>query len=523
MASIEVANLSYALPGGRALFSDVSFRVPAGAHVALVGVNGVGKTTLLRILAGDLAPTEGVARVDGRVGVMRQFVATDPATTIRAFLIAQAPARLRQAAEALKDAEASAAAGRDDGTRYAEALAAWGEAGGYDAEVLWDTCTTIALGKPFDEVATRPVSTLSGGEQKRLALETLFRCDAGVLLLDEPDNFLDIPGKRWLEDKLNESRRTILFVSHDRALLANTAHKIVTVEAEDGWTHHDGYATYATARAARLARIEEEHRRFREEKERLTAAMKEFKRRAAVNDKFATKAQAMEKRIERFARDHAPRRRVRRQHVRMNIEGGRSGKLVVTLENFAIPGLVAPFSTEIRFGERVGIVGPNGAGKSHFLRLLAGEPIRHEGEWRLGARVTPSLFSQTHDRPDLDGAPIASVLLADGVERSRAMAALKRYELHGAAETPFSVLSGGQQARFQLLLIELASPTMLLLDEPTDNLDVDSAEALEAGLETYEGTVVAVTHDRWLMQLLDRFLVFGREGKVRETLESPYL
>jgi ATPase subunit of ABC transporter with duplicated ATPase domains len=155
--------------------------------------------------------------------------------------------------------------------------------------------------------------------------------------------------------------------------------------------------------------------------------------------------------------------------------------------------------------------------------LLAGEVIDHRGEWSLGARVTPGLFSQTHDHPELRDVELLEVMSRSGLRIEQAMPALKRYELHGAARTPFSVLSGGQQARFQILMLEMASPTMLLLDEPTDNLDVDSAEALEQGLAGYEGTVVTVTHDRWFMRAMDRFLVFGSDGSVQERIESPYL
>jgi ATPase subunit of ABC transporter with duplicated ATPase domains len=168
------------------------------------------------------------------------------------------------------------------------------------------------------------------------------------------------------------------------------------------------------------------------------------------------------------------------------------------------------------------VIGPNGSGKSHFLRLLAGEPIAHEGEWMLGARVEPALFAQLHDRPDIGDRPIVEVLLKRGLERSRAHSALRRYELDRAAQNPFELLSGGQQARFQILLMELDSPTMLLLDEPTDNLDVASADALEAALARYEGTVLAVTHDRWFMRNLDRFLFFDEDGSVHELLASPY-
>jgi ATPase subunit of ABC transporter with duplicated ATPase domains len=195
---------------------------------------------------------------------------------------------------------------------------------------------------------------------------------------------------------------------------------------------------------------------------------------------------------------------------------------VFRARGLTIAGIVGPFDAEVRFGERIGVIGPNGTGKSHVLRLLAGEPIAHEGEWMLGARVDPSLFAQLHDRPDIGDTAILEVLLRRGLDRTRAMSALRRYELDVAAQNPFELLSGGQQARLQILLMEIDSPTMLLLDEPTDNLDVASADALELALAAYEGTVVAVTHDRWFMRLMDRFLSFDEDGGVRELLASPY-
>ena len=522
--AIEVQNLSFALPGGRLLFEGANLRVPDGMHAALVGANGTGKTTLLRLIAGEDKQLAGSIQYDGRLGYMRQFIGTlGDDTTIRDFLVALSPPRLREADAELRASErvVQGAHGSKAQMRYADALALWGEAGGYEAEVLWNTCCTAALGKNLDEVGSRLITTLSGGEQKRLALESFFRSDADVLLLDEPDNFLDIPGKRWLENMMNASTKTMLFVSHDRALLNETSHRVVTLEGRGTWTHPGSFQTYQEARGGRVARIEEERRRYREEHKRLVSAMKEFKRRAALNDKFATKARSMEKRIARFEVSNAPRERPEEQDIKMSLGGGRSGKIAVRMRELSIPGLVEPFSTEILFGERVAVLGPNGTGKSHFIKLLGGEPISHEGEWKLGARVTPGLFSQLHERPDLVGKPIIEVLQHRGMALGPAMAALRRYELGDSDATPFPLLSGGQQARFQLLLIELDKPTLLLLDEPTDNLDIDSAEALEEGLLRYEGTVVAVTHDRWFMQLFDRFLLFEGDGRVRESLDLP--
>jgi ATPase subunit of ABC transporter with duplicated ATPase domains len=508
------------------LFDGVSFRVPDGQHVSLVGANGAGKTTLLRLIAGRLPLQEGHIHVDGSLGFMQQFVAASPeAADIRSFVLAYAPPAVQAAANDVARFEQRMHHSGDQKTqlRYATALNRWGEAGGYDAEVLWDTCTTAALGKRFEDVAERPLRTLSGGEQKRLALEVLFRSEFDVLLLDEPDNFLDIPSKRWLETLINDSRKTIFYVSHDRTLLAKTSSRVVTLEGHGAWVHEDSFESYVAARGRRIERIADERRRFQEERDRLYESMKELKRRAAISDANAKRAKAAETKLRRFEETTIVRERPQEQNVRMHLRGGRTGKIVLRTEGLSFPALVEPFSIEIWFGERIGVVGPNGSGKSHFLRLLSGEQIAHAGAWRLGARVEPSLFHQTHERPELADIALRDIISKKGFDLSTAMSRLKRYELQSVASNPFSLLSGGQQARFQILLMELESPTMLLLDQPTDNLDIDSAEALEDALDRYEGTVVAVTHDRWFMQQLDRFLVFEADGRVREELVSPYL
>ncbi|GFJ78981.1 hypothetical protein Phou_031610 [Phytohabitans houttuyneae] len=230
---VDVAGVGYVLPDGRELFNDVSFRVGEGAKVALVGPNGAGKTTLLRMVAGDLPVVSGAVARAGGLGVMRQFIGMiGDDTPLRELALSLAPPPLRAAGERLAAAEAAVHEDPSDRKQiaYANALAAWGEAGGYDAEVLFDTVATLVLGKPWDEVRERPVRTLSGGQQKRFALELLLRGTDEVLLLDEPDNFLDVPGKRWLEERLRESTKSVLYVSHDRELLANTADRVVAVE-----------------------------------------------------------------------------------------------------------------------------------------------------------------------------------------------------------------------------------------------------------------------------------------------------
>jgi ATPase subunit of ABC transporter with duplicated ATPase domains len=525
MGHLEAAHVDYYLPDGRALLSDVSFRVGDGSTVALVGPNGAGKTTLLRLLSGDLRPHDGTVTSSGGLGVMPQFIGSvRDERTVRDLLISVAPPRIRDAALAVDAAEELLLTVDDEAAhmRYAQALSDWTEARGYEAETLWDVCTTAALGLPFDKARWRLVRTLSGGEQKRLVLEALLRGPDEVLLLDEPDNYLDVPGKRWLEDRLRESRKTILFVSHDRELLARVAEKIVSVEpgpaGSDAWVHGGGFGTYHEARQERFARYEELKRRWEEKHAQLKRLVLDMRQYAARSDEMASRYKAAKTRLRKFEEAGPPPEPPRRQDIRMRLTGGRTGVRAFTFEGLELTGLMKPFSLEIFFGERVAVLGSNGSGKSYFLRLLAGDDVAHTGGWKRGARVVPGHFAQTHAHPELHGRTLLDILWsAHAKDRGAAMAVLRRYELERQGEQVFDKLSGGQQARFQILRLELAGSTALLLDEPTDNLDLESAEALQDALASYEGTVLAVTHDRWFANSFDRYLVFGTDGNVRET------
>ncbi|MCZ7458561.1 ABC-F family ATP-binding cassette domain-containing protein [Streptomyces sp. WMMC940] len=552
MGHLEAAHLEYFLPDGRVLLGDVSFRVGEGSVVALVGANGAGKTTLLRLLSGELRPHGGTVSVSGGLGVMPQFVGSVGAPpvpggprgrderTVRDLLVSVAPPRIRDAARAVDEAEhrmgirgcppEDQPTSVDDEAaqmRYAQALSDWAEVQGYEAETVWDMCTTAALGVPYEKAQWRLVSTLSGGEQKRLVLEALLRGPDEVLLLDEPDNYLDVPGKRWLEDRLRETRKTVLFVSHDRELLATAAQKIVAVEpgpaGSDVWVHGGGFGTFHEARRERFARFEELKRRWEEEHARLKALVHKLRQQAAISPDMASRYRAMQTRFRKFEEAGPPPEPPREQDIRMRLRGGRTGVRAVTCEDLELTGLMKPFSLEVFYGERVAVLGSNGSGKSHFLRLLAGEDVAHTGTWKLGARVVPGHFAQTHAHPELLGRTLVDILWTEHAkDRGGAMSALRRYELERQGDQTFDRLSGGQQARFQILLLELRGATALLLDEPTDNLDLESAEALQEGLEAYEGTVLAVTHDRWFARSFDRFLVFGSDGAVREAPEPVW-
>lgn len=547
---VDVSGVRYELPDGRVLLDDVGFRVGDGAKVALVGANGAGKTTLLRIVTGDLVPHAGAVTRSGGLGVMRQFVGHGGIDeTVADLLLSVAPPRVQAAARAVDECELALMETDDEATqmRYAEALSEYADAGGYDLEVTWDTCTVASMGLPYDRAKHRSLSTLSGGEQKRLVLEYLLRGPDEVLLLDEPDNYLDVPGKIWLEQRIRESAKTILFISHDRELLANTATRIVTVELGVAgnlvWTHPGGFASYHEAREDRFLRFEEQRRRWDEEHAKIKALVLRLKIKSEYNDGMSSQYRAAQTRLRKFEEAGPPTEQPREQQVSMRLKGGRTGKRAVVCTDLELTGLMRPFDLEVWYGERVAVLGSNGSGKSHFLRLLAaggsdpdvehrpvGEPpapVPHTGNAKLGARVRPGWFVQTHDHPELRGKTLLEVLHRGdgqpagqgraGMGREQASRVLDRYELAHAGEQTFESLSGGQQARFQILLLELSGATLLLLDEPTDNLDVQSAEALETGLDAFDGTVLAVTHDRWFARGFDRFLVYGADGEVYES------
>ncbi|SDJ53576.1 ABC-F family ATP-binding cassette domain-containing protein [Streptomyces indicus] len=530
MGHLEAAHLEYYLPDGRALLGDVSFRVGEGAVVALVGPNGAGKTTLLRLLSGELQPHGGSVTVSGGLGVMPQFIGSvRDETTVRDLLVSVATPRIREAAKAVDAAEHAIMTVDDEAAQlqYAQALSDWAEARGYEAETLWDMCTTAALGVPYERAQFRDVRTLSGGEQKRLVLESLLRGTDEVLLLDEPDNYLDVPGKRWLEERLAETRKTVLFVSHDRELLARAAEKIISVEPSpagaEAWVHGGSFATYHEARKERFARYEELRRRWEEKHAQLKKLVLTLRQAAENSDGMSSRYRAAQTRLRKFEEAGPPPEPPREQDITMRLHGGRTGVRAVTCEGLELTGLMKPFDLEVFYGERVAVLGSNGSGKSHFLRLLAGGEVAHTGHWKLGARVVPGHFAQTHAHPELFGRTLLDILWHDyAKDRGAAMSRLRRYELTNQAEQPFDRLSGGQQARFQILLLELKGCTALLLDEPTDNLDLESAEALQEGLEAFQGTVLAVTHDRWFAKSFDRYLVFGSDGKVRETAQPVW-
>ena len=391
--------------------------------------------------------------------------------------------------------------------------------------MLWDVCTVAALGVPFERAQYRETRTLSGGEQKRLVLEALLRGPDEVLLLDEPDNYLDVPGKEWLEQRLAESPKTVLFVvarpgaagaygdpGRDRRARRGREHDVDARRRLRDVPPGAGRPLRAARGAAPAL-----GRGAREAQGRWCCM---YKAKAAYNDGMASRYQAAQTRLRevrggRAAAGDRPRSRAcgcgspaaAPASARWSASGSSSpgSWRRSTSRSGSASGWRCSARTARASRTSCGCSRPAAATRTSSTGPSARSPIApvaHTGVARLGARVRPGWFAQTHEHPELVGRTLLEVLHRgddhrDGMGREAAARKLDRYELAHASEQTFETLSGGQQARFQILLLELSGATLLLLDEPTDNLDLASAEALEDGLAAFEGTVLAVTHDRW--------------------------
>jgi ATPase subunit of ABC transporter with duplicated ATPase domains len=301
------------------------------------------------------------------------------------------------------------------------------------------------------------------------------------------------------------------------------------VNGNTAWVHGGKFSTWHEARKARNERFAEMLLRWEQEHQRLIDLVKTLQVQAASSPDMANKYHAMQTRLRKFEEAGAPEAPPIEQDVKVGLRGGRTGLRALTFEQLSIKNLsgevlTEPFDFEVFFGDRIAVLGKNGTGKSHFLRMIAGDDdVKYTGTFKIGARVEIGYFAQTHAHPEFENKTLLEILWeTHSLQLGPAKSVLRRYEIDQQAAQKFTSLSGGQQARFQVLLLELAGDTLLLLDEPTDNLDLASAESLEKALDQYEGTVMSVTHDRWFSRGFTRFLVFGANGQVYESSEAIF-
>lgn len=500
------------------VFSDVTFTVGARERWGIIGRNGTGKTTLFRLLTGDLEPSRGsIARQAGlRVSLLEQHRDYGTAATVweaaageLGELLALEQSLIEQAAALGADPSPAAL------ERYGRDLERFEREGGYAVTSRIDA---VLHGLGFDPQAARvtPVGALSGGERGRLGLVRQLVSTADVLLLDEPTNHLDLDTTRWLEEYLRDIDRTVLLVSHDRAFLAATVDHVLHFEGGTA-TPYDG--TYEHFLAQRADRRLTQQRAFDQQQRRIAAEADYIARNIAGQN--SRQAKGRRKRLERLPRLSPPIQDEDAMALRFDA-GERGGDVVVSAKDVRVAigerRLVEGFTGVLRRGDVLGFVGPNGAGKTTFLRALFGRHPVAGGELRLGASIDAGWYRQDLSQVPLDRA-IYDVIadLRPQWERRLVQGHLGRFGFSGDdVQRRAGVLSGGERARVALAMLMLSRHNLLVLDEPTNHLDVESIEALEDALERYGGTVILVSHDRELLRALTTRVWILHEGHVTD-------
>jgi len=487
--------------GAQDVFWDVSFRIARGDRIALVGPNGVGKTTLLKLIAGLEAPTAGrIHRARRlRIGYLPQEAELAGHRTLRQeMLTVFADLRAQEAELRRLEREMADPARRDRALkRYGKLLEEFELAGGYDFEHRIDRVLT-GLGFREDE-HRYPLAILSGGQKTRALLAKLLLQEPDLLLLDEPTNHLDLAAMEWLEDYLSEWKGSFVVAAHDRYFLDKLVERVWELEFGRLEQYPGNYSRYVQLRAERLERREAEYRAQQE----YIAKTEAFIRRYRAGQR-AREARGRQKRLAHLQRLEHPRRA---RTMKLSIETDlRGGDLVLTTKDLAVGYRTALFTCPdlcLRRGERAALVGPNGSGKTTFLKTIVGQVRPLRGEVRLGHNVRVGYLAQAHEGLNRDNTILEEILEVRNLPLQRARTFLGRFLFSGDdVFKRVGDLSGGERSRVALARLTLEGANFLLLDEPTNQLDIPSREVLEEVLADFEGTILLVSHDRYLINAL---------------------
>ncbi|MEZ5176152.1 MAG: ATP-binding cassette domain-containing protein [Acidimicrobiia bacterium] len=518
--AIEVANAVFFYPDGTPVIDELSFRVPTGSVTALVGPNGVGKTTILNLIAGELELADGTIRSDTEVAYMRQNPGFDDeeSATVRDALALSLPASLKQLHTDLQRLYRDIAEGNDVGTDLGDTLEQWQHLGGYKEEGSWDQITSAVLGQRLVDAGPRLLRELSGGERKAIILRSYLLSSVPTLVLDEPDNYLDLFSKNWLQAELQRISKTVLMVSHDRILLSNAVDRMVVLEHNGSWTHAGNYRTFRKARRAHIERLVKDLSLWEREERRLQRDYRQWQVRAHSSEAAAQRARVAEARWLRFREAGPPELPPPEREISPRFSGSRAGKEAIRIENLEVPDLILPFDLKVYHGDRVALLGENGVGKSSLFKMLIADELSEGASVRYGPNAVRGYFSQENTLPDNSG-DLRTILGREFPNDQVIRSTLGRYGLARHDRHKYTELSGGQKARIQLIFLERQAPNLLFLDEPTDNLDLESIEVIERVLLDLDATQIAITHDREFTRIFDRWIVFDRDGLVGEVLD----
>ncbi len=499
--------------GHQEVLTDVSFLVNEGDRVGIVGPNGAGKSTLLRLVTADEQPDGGRISLapNIRLGVLRQDPLTGDARTVREAAERPEP-RLEQLWQSLLALEGGSLQG-DAGDEYHRIHALFEDLGGYQCR---HRAPGVLVGLGFQpELWDRPVAVLSGGERTRLALVQLLVLQPDLLLLDEPTNHVDWEASDWLQAYLATYPGTVMIVSHDRFFLDRTVHRILELNNTACTAFLGNYTQYRRKKAAQLELESEQYRRHVQEIERQEAIVQKYR-----SHRNFSGMHSREKLVEDLRGSLSPPPRAARSLRIHQREVAASGEEVLRTtglgHGFDRRSLFRGLGLILRRGERLGIIGPNGAGKSTLLHCLAGRLVPREGRVEYGHRVQPALFTQDLSALDPTQTVWETIWSTGALNLTESMQALHQFLfVSDALDRVVGDLSGGEQTRLALCRLLITSPNLLLLDEPTNHLDIPSREAVEQALRHYKGTLVVVSHDRYLLQAVTTRTLRLAEGRHR--------
>jgi ATP-binding cassette subfamily F protein 3 len=529
MISITVSNATLIL-GAHTIFRDLNWEVQHDQKIGLIGPNGAGKSSLLKLITGEHSPEKGGAVIKAKgvtLGYLPQHPEFDPQRTALSLAlegnarVAQIDAELHRVESRLGDPAVynnpkALERTLDAQHKLLEELESLGGLN-YESRVRE---LMRGLGLPESDFE-KPISALSGGQKKLIGLAQLLLARPSVLLLDEPDNHLDMPGKAYLEKLIVEYPGAVVIISHDRYLLDACITHVAEIEDGKITTFIGNYTEFIIDKEERLARQEEMYQIQQREIGRLEMAIKRYRQWVVFNDKFASKITNMELRIDRM--DKIDRPILERRKMNLELNGWRGSNQVLEFvdvnKSFSHRTVLEDINFLIRHGERVGLIGANGAGKSVLLQLILGREQPTSGEIKIGPSVKVGYYAQEHDTLDFNQTVIDAVRLAGNMSEGRAVSLLTRYLFTYQQSTQrIGSLSGGERSRLQLALLVLSGANFLLLDEPTNNLDIASAEVLENALHDFNGTVLVISHDRYFLdQAVGRIFAL-EDGMISESI-----
>lgn len=525
---IQAADIAYA-HGGNQLFEKLSFTIKTGDRLALIGENGTGKSSLFRLLTRQVPPQSGaVTHAKGvSIGYLRQESDLPANKTVREVLSA-----------AIGDRDAVEYQLLEIEEKFAEPMTDDEMAALLDTQAtLLDRLDTLAGADATEQLQEilgelkipehrwdQSIGSLSGGERKLIDVARFLLDQPDVLLLDEPDNHFDVEARAWLENWLNTKfAGALCMISHDRYMIDRVATTILELENGKIRRYVGNYSAYQQQKRERLEKDLELRELAEREYLKLKASAEELTQWARQNPKFATRAEQQRTRMaaERKRLDALPWPKLQRREVNIGFETERGSTNVVSGERVGIRYgdriVLKPFDVLVRHGERVGIIGPNGAGKTSLLKALTGELHPYSGTISIGPSIKMVWYDQMQATLDSNAQPIELVRKAKALNEQQALSALVAMGFDRVdAMNQVKNLSGGERARLQIALMMLSGANLLVLDEPTNNLDLASVEKLEEALLEFDGTIISISHDRYYMdRVCDRILVID-DGVVRD-------